>query len=73
MDSGDTITIPKAGNSGGLGAISGNVYIRLKVTIDLSAVLDSQFCQKAGALSSSQYMILLFNRQNSVGVIVLCN
>ncbi|KMS94908.1 hypothetical protein BVRB_014210 isoform B [Beta vulgaris subsp. vulgaris] len=34
VDSGDTITIPKAGNSGGLGAISGNVYIRLKVADD---------------------------------------
>lgn len=33
VDSGDTITIPKAGNSGGLGAISGNVYIRLKVLL----------------------------------------
>ncbi|KAH9626497.1 hypothetical protein KSS87_020199 [Heliosperma pusillum] len=34
VDSGDTITVPKAGNSGGLGAQPGNLYIRLKVADD---------------------------------------
>uniref|UniRef100_A0A803MEE5 Chaperone protein dnaJ 1, mitochondrial n=1 Tax=Chenopodium quinoa TaxID=63459 RepID=A0A803MEE5_CHEQI len=34
VDSGDTINIPKGGNSGGLGATSGNLYIRLKVEDD---------------------------------------
>ncbi|KAK9743420.1 hypothetical protein RND81_03G237800 [Saponaria officinalis] len=34
VDSGDTITVPEAGNSGGLGAQSGNLYIRLQVTDD---------------------------------------
>lgn len=34
VDSGDTISIPKGGNSGGLGAKPGNLYIRLKVADD---------------------------------------
>ncbi|KNA04345.1 hypothetical protein SOVF_199700 isoform B [Spinacia oleracea] len=34
VESGDTITIPKGGNSGGQGATSGNVYIRLEVADD---------------------------------------
>ncbi|XP_074263611.1 chaperone protein dnaJ 1, mitochondrial isoform X2 [Silene latifolia] len=34
VDSGDTITVREAGNSGGLGAQPGNLYIRLKVADD---------------------------------------
>uniref|UniRef100_A0A7C9AHF9 J domain-containing protein n=1 Tax=Opuntia streptacantha TaxID=393608 RepID=A0A7C9AHF9_OPUST len=34
LDTGDTITVPKAGNYGGRGAQPGNLYIRLKVAVD---------------------------------------
>ncbi|XP_062228459.1 chaperone protein dnaJ 1, mitochondrial-like [Phragmites australis] len=40
VDSGDTIHVPEAGNSGGLGAQPGSLYIKLQVAIDPVFVRD---------------------------------
>lgn len=40
VDSGDTIHVPEAGNSGGHGALPGSLYIKLRVASDLVFVRD---------------------------------
>lgn len=37
LDSGDTIDVPEAGDSGGLGVQSGNLHIKIQVRVHIHA------------------------------------
>ncbi|KAL9234695.1 hypothetical protein vseg_009534 [Gypsophila vaccaria] len=57
VDSGDTITVPEAGNSGGVGAQPGNLYIRLKVADDSVFTRDGSDVYVDANISLTQAML----------------